>query len=145
MLTPALLLPKVLSIAEQAGAVILQHYTQGTTVSTKADSSPVTAADEAGEAVILAGLRALTPDIPIVAEEAVSRGEVPDVGDGAVLAGRPARRHQGVHLEERRVHRQHRPDRPPAAGPGRGPGAGARPRLVGCRGPGRLRGARTAR
>jgi 3'(2'), 5'-bisphosphate nucleotidase len=83
MLTPAQLLPKILSLAEQAGAVILQHYTQGTTVSTKADSSPVTAADEAGEAVILAGLRALTPEIPIVAEEAVSRGEVPDVGDGA--------------------------------------------------------------
>ena len=83
MLTPASLLPKVLSIAEQAGAVILQHYTQGTTVSTKADASPVTAADEAGEAVILAGLRALTPEIPIVAEEAVSRGEIPDVGDGA--------------------------------------------------------------
>ena len=75
MLTPALLLPKVLSIAEQASAVILQHYTQGTTVSTKADASPVTAADEAGEAVILAGLRALTPDIPIVAEEAVAKGE----------------------------------------------------------------------
>ncbi len=83
MLTPALLLPKVLSIAEQAGAVILQHYAQGTSVSTKADSSPVTAADEAGEAIILAGLRALTPEIPIVAEEAVSRGEIPDVGEGA--------------------------------------------------------------
>ena len=55
MSPPALLLPKVLAIAEQAGAVILQHYTQGTTVSTKADASPVTAADEAGEAVILAG------------------------------------------------------------------------------------------
>lgn len=83
MLTPVLLLPKVLSIAEQASAVILQHYTQGTTVSTKADASPVTAADEAGEAVILAALRELTPNVPIVAEEAVSRGEIPDVGDGA--------------------------------------------------------------
>jgi 3'(2'), 5'-bisphosphate nucleotidase len=83
MLVPALLLPRVLTIAEQAGAVILQHYTQGTSVSTKADASPVTAADEAGEAVILAGLRELTPGIPIVAEEAVSRGEVPNVGEGA--------------------------------------------------------------
>ena len=78
----ALLLPKVLSIVEQAGTVILQHYADGTTVSHKADASPVTAADEAGEAVILAALRELTPDLPIVAEEAVAKGEVPEVGDG---------------------------------------------------------------
>ena len=82
MLPPALLLPKVLTIAEQAAVVILQHYAAGTTVSTKADSSPVTEADEAGEAVILAALRLLTPEVPIVAEEAVSRGELPNVGDG---------------------------------------------------------------
>jgi 3'(2'), 5'-bisphosphate nucleotidase len=82
MLAPALLLPKVLAIADQAGAVILEHYAAGTTVSHKADSSPVTEADEAGEAVILAALRLLTPDVPIVAEEAVSRGEQPNVGAG---------------------------------------------------------------
>ena len=82
MTAPSLLLPKVLAIVEQAGAVILQHYTDGTTVSRKADSSPVTTADEAGEAVILAGLRALTPEVPIVAEEAVAKGEVPEVGAG---------------------------------------------------------------
>ena len=82
MTAPSLLLPKVLAIVEQAGAVILQHYADGTTVSRKADSSPVTAADEAGEAVILAGLRALTPEVPIVAEEAVAKGEVPEVGAG---------------------------------------------------------------
>ena len=35
----------------------------------KADGSPVTAADEAAEAVILQGLERLTPDIPIVSEE----------------------------------------------------------------------------
>ncbi|MGD9509405.1 MAG: 3'(2'),5'-bisphosphate nucleotidase CysQ [Geminicoccaceae bacterium] len=83
MTDPALLLPKVLSIVEQAGAVILQHYAEGTTVSRKADASPVTAADEAGEAVILAALRQLTPELPIVAEEAMAKGEVPEVGEGA--------------------------------------------------------------
>jgi 3'(2'), 5'-bisphosphate nucleotidase len=82
MLAPILLMPKVLAIAEQAGAVILEHYHGETTVSTKADASPVTAADEAGEAVILAALRELTPNVPIVAEEAVAKGEVPEVGDG---------------------------------------------------------------
>jgi 3'(2'), 5'-bisphosphate nucleotidase len=51
-------------------------------VAVKADASPVTAADEAGEAVILAGLRELTPGVPIVAEEAMAKGEIPDVGQG---------------------------------------------------------------
>src|SRR5215208_5687111 len=83
MLAPALLLPQVLAIAERAAAIILQHYSQGTSVAAKADNSPVTAADEAAEAVILAGLRELTPNIPIVAEEAVARGEVPEVGQEA--------------------------------------------------------------
>ena len=39
----------------------------------KADGSPVTAADEAAEAVILQGLERLTPDIPIVSEERWAR------------------------------------------------------------------------
>ncbi len=81
MQAPERLLPKVLEIAEQAGVVILEHYHAGTEIRAKADASPVTAADEAGEAVILAALRALTPDVPIVAEEAVAKGEIPDVGD----------------------------------------------------------------
>ena len=82
MPVPALLLPKVLAIAEAAGTVILRHFHQGTTVATKADASPVTAADEAGEALILAGLRELTPAVPIVAEESVAAGQVPEVGQG---------------------------------------------------------------
>lgn len=82
MLAPVLLMPKVIAIAEQAGAVILEHYAGGTTVSTKADASPVTAADEAAEAVILAALKELTPSLPVVAEEAVAQGKVPEVGGG---------------------------------------------------------------
>lgn len=82
MIAPILLMPKVLAIAEQAAAVVMEHYRGEVTVTAKADASPVTAADEAGEAVILEGLRALTPDLPIVAEEAVAQGQVPEVGDG---------------------------------------------------------------
>ena len=82
MLAPILLLPKVLALAERAAAVVMEHYDGTVAVATKADSSPVTAADEAGEAVILAGLRELTPDLPIVAEEAVARGELPEVAGG---------------------------------------------------------------
>ena len=44
---------------------------------TKADKSPVTDADHAAEAIIVAGLRALTPDTPVVAEEEMAAGRVP--------------------------------------------------------------------
>ncbi|MBI3516531.1 MAG: 3'(2'),5'-bisphosphate nucleotidase CysQ [Proteobacteria bacterium] len=47
----------------------------------KADGSPVTAADHAAEALIVAGLAKLDAGIPIVAEELVARGETPDVAD----------------------------------------------------------------
>jgi 3'(2'), 5'-bisphosphate nucleotidase len=39
-------------------------------VVSKADDSPVTAADIAAHKVILKGLQALTPDIPVLSEEA---------------------------------------------------------------------------
>ncbi len=81
MLAPALLLPKIVTIAEQAGAAIMKIYEAGITVETKADNSPVTAADNVGEAIILEALRELTPDIPIVAEESVAAGDIPEVGD----------------------------------------------------------------
>ncbi|PMW74881.1 3'(2'),5'-bisphosphate nucleotidase CysQ, partial [Pseudomonas sp. GW460-12-1-14-LB3] len=47
----------------------------------KDDQSPVTEADHAAEAIILAALRRATPDIPVVAEEEISGGHVPgDLG-----------------------------------------------------------------
>lgn len=79
MFPPILLLPELVAIADRAGAVLLEHYDRGVTVSAKADESPVTAADHAAEAVILAGLRALTPSIAIVAEEEVAAGRLPAV------------------------------------------------------------------
>lgn len=75
-------LESLLDLADRAGAVVLEHYDGGTEVRTKADRSPVTAADEAAEAVILEGLRGLAPDLPVVAEEAVAAGRIPDLGDG---------------------------------------------------------------
>ena len=70
------------TIALQAGAVIMEIYAKDFAVETKADESPVTEADQAAEAVIVAALRLLTPDIPVVAEEEVAAGEAPDVGAG---------------------------------------------------------------
>lgn len=65
-------------IALKAGAKIMDIYRDGFSVDTKADASPVTEADGAAEAIILAGLARLWPDIPVVAEEAVSTGDVPE-------------------------------------------------------------------
>ena len=70
------LTPALISLADEAGAAIMALY--GTVEARqKDDRSPVTAADEAAETVILAGLRHLTPDIPVLAEEEASRGEAP--------------------------------------------------------------------
>lgn len=76
----AALLAPVEALARQAGAVILRIYDSDFAVQLKADASPVTAADEAAEAVIVPALRALTPAWPVVAEEAVSRGECAATG-----------------------------------------------------------------
>ena len=76
------LLPEIVALADRAGTVILEHYQGDVAVRAKADASPVTAADEAAEAVILARLAELTPEIPVVAEETVAAGHVPEIGDG---------------------------------------------------------------
>jgi 3'(2'), 5'-bisphosphate nucleotidase len=66
-------------LALAAGGAILDIYRAGANVSYKADSSPVTEADERAEAIILEGLGKAYPDIPVVAEEAAAAGNIPDV------------------------------------------------------------------
>ena len=66
-------------LAHQAGAAILAIRALGFETVRKADLSPVTAADHAAEAVIVAGLREATPDIPVIAEEEMEAGISPDV------------------------------------------------------------------
>lgn len=69
-------------IAIAAGALILEVYGRGEiAAAAKADHSPVTEADTAAECLILDRLSAVAPGIPIVSEEAVSRGIVPKIGD----------------------------------------------------------------
>lgn len=76
-------LDPVVAIAIDAGAAILRHYKADSGAANhKSDGSPVTAADHDAEAVILAGLKALTPDIPIMSEEQVAAGNRPDVSAG---------------------------------------------------------------
>lgn len=81
--TPPLsaLLPALLPIVREAGERILQIYQRDFSVRDKADASPVTEADEAAEALILPRLAALTPDIPVVSEEAAAAGHIPLVQD----------------------------------------------------------------
>jgi 3'(2'),5'-bisphosphate nucleotidase len=64
----------------KAGAVEMQHYEAGVDVEAKADASPVTAADRDAEAILLAALEEIAPDIPVIAEESVSEGHVPKIG-----------------------------------------------------------------
>ncbi|MFN8893598.1 MAG: 3'(2'),5'-bisphosphate nucleotidase CysQ [Betaproteobacteria bacterium] len=74
------LLAEVEAVAEEAAALILEVYATDFAVLGKADASPVTVADERAEAHLVAALQRLAPGVPVVAEEAAARGEVPAVG-----------------------------------------------------------------
>ncbi len=71
------LLPGVEALARAAGALILEVYATDFAVHDKADTSPVTLADERAEALITPALQRLRPDWPVVAEEAAARGTAP--------------------------------------------------------------------
>lgn len=73
------------AIALEAGRVILDIYESGPHVHLKADKSPVSDADEKAETIILGALAKLFPGLPIVAEEAMSRGEIPLIGGAFIL------------------------------------------------------------
>ncbi len=64
-------------LALDAGDKIMEIYSSDFTVDHKDDNSPVTQADGAAEKIIIAGLKEITPHIPIVAEESMSAGEGP--------------------------------------------------------------------
>ncbi|MFA5122291.1 3'(2'),5'-bisphosphate nucleotidase CysQ [Zavarzinia sp.] len=69
-------------LARAAGVEIMKIYESDFAVRSKGAEGPVTDADLAAEAVILAGLAKLTPEIPVVAEELAAAGQLP--------AGNPA-------------------------------------------------------
>jgi len=70
------LLALAVRLATQAGAAILAARARGFAIARKDDQSIVTEADHAAEAIIVAGLRAATPDIPVIAEEEVAAGRI---------------------------------------------------------------------
>ena len=63
------LLAPVIELAHRAGEVILPHWRAGVAVTAKADDSPVTTADLAAHHLLLEGLTALDPTIPVLSEE----------------------------------------------------------------------------
>jgi 3'(2'), 5'-bisphosphate nucleotidase len=71
----------VAQITRDAGRVILEVYATDFAVRGKDDASPVTEADERAEKLILPALAALTPGVPVVAEEEVAAGRVPAIGE----------------------------------------------------------------
>src|SRR3569833_472711 len=78
--TQAELLEAMTNAALEAGRAIHEIYLGSFEVRHKADQSPVTEADHAAEAIILERLRQIAPDIPIVAEEEVAAGRLPQIG-----------------------------------------------------------------
>jgi 3'(2'), 5'-bisphosphate nucleotidase len=72
----------VVAIAKEAGEEILKVYGTDFAVEAKDDRSPVTAADRAAETVITQAITdRVTDRFPIVGEEAVDAGHIPDVKD----------------------------------------------------------------
>jgi 3'(2'), 5'-bisphosphate nucleotidase len=67
------LLDGLTSIASRAAAAILAVAPANLAPRDKLDESPVTAADEASEAVVLEGLSRLLPGVPVVSEEQAGR------------------------------------------------------------------------
>jgi 3'(2'), 5'-bisphosphate nucleotidase len=80
-ISAAALLEQLTPLIRDAGKVIMDIYATDFDVTKKGDDSPVTQADQKAENVILAGLAKIAPEIPVVAEEAVSAGKIPDVSD----------------------------------------------------------------
>lgn len=76
----SVLLKEMERLALEAGAKAMTIYAGPFAVDAKGDASPVTEADRLGEEIILAGLSALAPEIPVLAEEAAAGGAIPELG-----------------------------------------------------------------
>ena len=76
------LVEQVVDIARRAGDAIMTIYATDFAIDTKDDRSPVTAADQAAEDVILAAIETqIARAIPVVSEEAASVGQIPVVDE----------------------------------------------------------------
>ncbi len=62
----------LVALAQRAGDAIMSVYARDFTVEHKEDRSPLTEADLAAHRVIVAGLGALTPELPVLSEESAA-------------------------------------------------------------------------
>ncbi len=81
----ARILDELTTVVSAAAAAILAVRAGALDTRSKADQSPVTAADHAAEAAILAGLARVLPDLPVVSEEAVTLASPTRLADTFVL------------------------------------------------------------
>ncbi len=63
------LLAPVIALSRRAGEAIVEIYNSDFNVEHKEDRSPLTEADMAAHDILVAGLRALTPGLPVLSEE----------------------------------------------------------------------------
>ena len=105
-------LPKLLEAVE-AGEEILVHYAGDRAATSKADDSPLTAADLASHRRILAGLEELDPGTPVISEEsedlaeaAAARGEKNLSMVSRPVNARPVNPPPASQRNSRRVRRQ---------------------------------------
>ena len=70
----------LIPIAHEAGRLVMTVYEGDFQAREKADGSALTEADERAEALILARLAEAYPGVPVLAEEAATRGDVPELG-----------------------------------------------------------------
>ncbi len=66
---PQAYLKNIIALAQQAGEKIMEVYSREFDVTHKDDNTPLTEADLAAHNTIVAGLKALSPEIPILSEE----------------------------------------------------------------------------
>ena len=76
------LMDELTSIVAHAAETILDLAIKAG-VRSKADGSPVTAADEAAEAIICDGLMRLAPDVPVISEEHAAREKPKPIAGGS--------------------------------------------------------------
>jgi 3'(2'),5'-bisphosphate nucleotidase len=76
------LLSGLVGIVLEAGTIVMRHYAGPAVHREKEDHSPVTAADEEAEELILRRLGELAPHIPVIAEESAAAGRLSDISGG---------------------------------------------------------------
>ena len=78
---PLALCNMIRRVALEAGELTLEYFDESgfDGAQAKADGSPVTLADQKAEALIEKALLDITPDIPMIGEESVADGKIPDI------------------------------------------------------------------